>query len=96
MANPHKMNSNVVLQYMCQSVPGQDKPNGNVYTLRNGINTNTPKFTATGKKDAETQAQYKQRKTGNMDINRGLHESWEWYDKCKRRERNKGTCDALH
>lgn len=90
MTNPHKMNSNVVLQYMCQKVPGQDKPNGDVNTLRNGINTNTPKFTAAKKKDTETQAQYEQRKTGNMDSSRGLHESWEWYDKCNRRERNKG------
>ena len=89
MTNPHKMNSNVVLQYMCQWLPGQDKPNGDDNTMRNGINTNTPKFTAT-KNDAETKAQYLNRKARNMDPNRGLHESWEWYDKCKRRERNKG------
>lgn len=94
--NPHKMNSNVVLQYMCQWVPGQNKPDGDVYTLRNGISTNTPKFKATNKKDAETQAQYKQRKNGDMDINTGLHESWEWYDKCKRREQNKGKYNALY
>lgn len=94
--NPHKMNSNVVLQYMCQWVPGQNKPDGDVYTLRNGISTNTPKFKATNKKDAETQAQYKQRKNGDMDINTGLHESWEWYDKCKRREQNKGKYNAFY
>ena len=69
VTNPHKMNSNVVLQYMCQWVPGQDKPNGDVNTLRNGINTNTPKFTATTKKDAETQAQYKQQ--GRMEMEGG-------------------------
>lgn len=84
------MNSDVVLQYMCQWVPGQNKPNGDVDTLRNGENTNTPKFTATNKKDAESEADYKKRKNGNMDTARGLHESWEWYDKCKRRERNNG------
>lgn len=89
------MNSNVVLQYTCQPVPGQDKPNGDVNTLRNGLNTNTPKFTATNKKDKETQADYKARKNGNMDMNRGLHESWEWYDKCKRRERNKGEARLM-
>ena len=83
--NPHKMNSNVVLQFTCQWAPGKVT----VDTLRNGINTNTPTFTATNKKD-ETIQQYKTRKAGNMDINKGLHESWEWYDKCKRRERNQG------
>ncbi|KAJ7333540.1 hypothetical protein OS493_017077 [Desmophyllum pertusum] len=94
VTNPHKMNSDVVLQYMCQWVPGQNKPNGDVDTLRNGENTNTPKFTATNKKDAESEADYKKRKNGNMDTARGLHESWEWYDKCKRRERNNGLFTA--
>ena len=84
------MNGNIVLQYMCQWVPGQDKPDGDVDTLRNGINTNTPKFTATNKKDTEKLSEYKARKNGNMDKTRGLHESWEWYDKCRRRERNSG------
>lgn len=92
--NPHKMNTDVVLQYMCQLVPGQDKPDGDVDTIRNGINTNTPKFTATNKKDAEKLSEYKSRKKANMDKTRGLHESWEWYDKCRRRERNGGLFTA--
>lgn len=88
--NPHKMNSNVVLQYMCQ--PLADKPDDN--TKRNGINTNTPKFTATKKKDAEKRNEYQSRKNADNDNNRGLHESWEWYDKCRRRERNGGLFTA--
>lgn len=71
---------------MCQ--PLADKPDDD--TKRNGINTNTPKFTATKKKDAEKRSEYQSRKNGDNDNNRGLHESWEWYDKCRRRERNGG------
>lgn len=83
--NPHKMNSNIVLQYKCQWVP----QTVDAETLRNGVNTNTPKFTASNKKDENAQ-QYQSRKNGDKDINRGLHESWDWYEKCKRRERNQG------
>ena len=83
--NPHKMNTNIVLQYMCQWVP----ETVDAETLRNGINTNTPKFTASNKKD-ENANQYTSRKNGDKDINRGLHESWDWYEKCRRRERNQG------
>ena len=80
------MNSNIVLQFKCQSDPGKVQ---SLETLRNGINTNTPKFTASRKAD-ETENEYKARKTKDMDQNRGMHESWEWYDKCRRRERNQG------
>ena len=79
------MNSDVVLQYMCQ--PAHDKLTGD--SVRNGINTNTPNFKASNNKQ-ESSASYKQRKKGNVDVNRGMHESWEWYDKCRRRERNQG------
>ena len=80
------MNSNIVLQFKCQSDPGKVQA---LETLRNGINTNTPKFTASKKAD-ETENEYKARKAKDMDQNRGMHESWEWYDKCRRRERNQG------
>lgn len=88
--NPHKMNSNIVLQFKCQSDPGKVQT---LETLRNGINTNTPKFT-TSKKADETENEYKARKAKDMDQNRGMHESWEWYDKCRRRERNQGLFTA--
>ena len=96
--NPHKTNSNIVLQFKCQSDPGKVQ---SLETLRNGINTNTPKFTASRKAD-ETENEYKARKAKDMDQNRGMHESWEWYDKCRRRERNQGenlelnSCGNLH
>mgnify|MGYP000049549289 FL=1 len=85
VTNPHKMNSDIVLQYMCQ--PAHDKLTGD--SVRNGINTNTPNFKASNNKQ-ESLASYRKRKAGNVDVNRGMHESWEWYDKCRRRERNQG------
>lgn len=84
------MNSNIVLQFKCQPVPQTVDDD----TLRNGINTNTPKFIAAKKKD-ETSQEYSSRKDKDKDINRGLHESWEWYDKCRRRERNQGEVDTI-
>ena len=84
--NPHKMNSDIVLQFMCQSTP--DKLT--VASLRNGINTNTPNFRASNN-DKETSQQYNRRKAGDVDVKRGMHESWDWYDKCRRRERNQGA-----
>lgn len=87
--NPHKMNSNIVLQFKCQLAPAKVTED----TLRNGMNTNTPKFTASKKAD-ETLQQYNARKNGDKDKNRGMHESWEWYDKCRRRERNQGLFTA--
>lgn len=47
------MNSNVVLQYMCQWVLGQNKLDGDVYILRNGISINILKFKVINKKDVE-------------------------------------------
>ena len=89
------MNSNIVLQFKCQSVPQTVDEE----TLRNGINTNTPKFTAAKKKD-ETSGDYDSRKNKDKDINSGLHESWDWYEKCSRRERNQGEVlrylNAMH
>lgn len=89
VTNPHKMNSDIVLQYMCQ--PAHDKLTGD--SVRNGINTNTPNFKASNNKQ-ESLASYRKRKAGNVDVNRGMHESWEWYDKCRRRERNQGLFTA--
>lgn len=86
------MNCQVVLQYMCQ----EDVTIRTKYTLRNGANTNTQAYTANKKGSAETEAQYVTRKNGNIQNDRVLFESWEWYDKCRQRNRNKGTNDRLN
>ena len=39
----------------------------------------------------ETKAQMTARQTQSVGSNTGLHESWQWYDKCVIRRRNGGT-----
>lgn len=60
--------------------------------FRDGVTTNRQQFT-TGNQD-ETQEQRAARKNGDVDEDEGLHESWEWYDECYRRERNQGLFTA--
>ena len=38
----------------------------------------------------ETEDSVKKRKAQSVQDKRGLHESFEWYDKCFKRDRNKG------
>ena len=58
-------------------------------TLRNGKETNTQDYTETNDQD-EAQGKLRGRRNGNVKATRGLQESWEWYDACYKRERNKG------
>lgn len=60
--------------------------------FRDGVTTNRQQFTV-GNQD-ETQNQRAARKAGDVDDTEGLHESWEWYDECYRRERNRGLFTA--
>ena len=57
--------------------------------LRNGVNTGTQNYQSG--QDGETFAQYTNRRTNNVAVNRGLHETFDYYDDCYFRERNKGT-----
>ncbi|XP_028417459.1 protein DD3-3-like isoform X2 [Dendronephthya gigantea] len=95
MANQHgchdrDLNCNIVLQYRCQD----DKNNQKLghHSMRNGKATDTPYF---------SKASFTTRANKNWYLNydstsfaRGLHESWEWYDKCFKRHRNKGLFAA--
>ena len=57
--------------------------------IRDG--TSTTKIAHTkATKVTETEQQAKNRKNGDLDVTKGLQESWENYDKCYMRERNKG------
>lgn len=60
--------------------------------FRDGTTTNRQDFSNGAQ--AETQAQRGTRKAGDVNADRGLHESWEWYDECYRRERNRGIFTA--
>ncbi len=54
-----------------------------------GITVSTPKYSKIN--SLFTNYNKKTRKaTAQAVVNRALNEPWEWYDKCARRERNKG------
>ncbi|XP_055882286.1 protein DD3-3-like isoform X2 [Biomphalaria glabrata] len=81
-----KQNCMLILQYMCQD----NDPSADDY-IRNGVETTTSQYT---KPTKDTFADTKNRKSNDVKIGRGLHEPWDWYDKCYLRERNKGLFTA--
>jgi len=89
--DPHKMNCNMLMQYMCDT-----QPNSNVAPtlemqvgLRDGGNTNTPNE-PNSYADILTGATALQ----NAANQNGRHESEAWYYMCKRRVRNRGLFHA--
>eukprot|EP00117_Sycon_ciliatum_P002040 scpid46540/ scgid7447/ Protein DD3-3 len=96
-SDPHKLNCNMVLQYMCQD-HDDSIDNTNDFPLpylRNGDNTNTQQYNAraTGTKN-ETQSQMNNRMTNAVEQDRVIHESWMNYDRCYQRERNRNLFTA--
>jgi hypothetical protein len=103
--NPHKLNCNLVVQYMTEDAAKAAKDvaytDAAKYKMRDGLNTNQQNFNAAASQNkdgvrtyAETQAQYANRKNGNVDQNKVYHEPHEWYDKCQARNRNNGLFTA--
>ncbi|CAB4020076.1 Hypothetical predicted protein, partial [Paramuricea clavata] len=78
------LNCNFVLQYRCQDDTKHQKLNH--HTMRNGRQTNTPQFTKTTYTTRARKDYYLN--YDSTSYYRGLHESWEWYDKCFKRNRN--------
>ncbi|CAF1590822.1 unnamed protein product [Adineta ricciae] len=78
--NPTKQTCNIILQYMCQDA---DVDDSNLDKFRNGVVTTPQQYTP---KPASDQAG----KSADVNTNRRLHESWNYYDRCYNRERNKG------
>jgi predicted outer membrane repeat protein len=78
------VNCQIVMQYMCEDSQST--------TIQNGINTNTNAYSRP--RSDETQEQYAQRRrrdtTDRDNADRGVHESWEYYDSCYNRDRNYG------
>jgi hypothetical protein len=62
--------------------------------LRDGLNTNRQDFTTPKNAAQTTGAGRFARYNKDVDPNRGLHENWEHYDECYRRERNRGLFTA--
>jgi len=71
---------------------GADQASDHRRRFRDGLTTNRQQFT-TGDQD-RSQTERAAAKSGDVDDDEGLHESWEWYDECYRRERNKGLFTA--
>ena len=60
--------------------------------LRDGTTTNRQQFTNGAA--TETVEQTGNRKRGDVEDDEGLHEEWDWYNECYRRERNRGLFTA--
>ena len=56
-------------------------------TIRNGVSTNTQDYERPGELE-ETYNDFKSRFSDQVRLNKGLHESMQWYEKCYIRERN--------
>ncbi|RUS72439.1 hypothetical protein EGW08_019801 [Elysia chlorotica] len=82
--SPQKQNCALVLQYMCQD--DVDSPEGTDDSLRNGAVTTTPAYAQPNKNNVNNE----NRKDNDVKTDRGLHEKWDWYNKCYLRERNRG------
>lgn len=70
---------------------------GNRQRMRDGTTTNRQEFTNPNNGQVNSvnhETERANRKRNNVQPDRGLHESWEWYDECYRRERNKGVFTA--
>ncbi|XP_013392122.1 protein DD3-3 [Lingula anatina] len=88
--DPHKVNCNIVIQYMCQ--PAEFEGNAKD-RLRDGLNTNRQDY-ARPRSNLESRSAFQSRKNNNVKDNRVLFETFDWYDKCFVRERNKGLFTA--
>eukprot|EP00056_Hartaetosiga_gracilis_P022713 m.32523 g.32523 ORF g.32523 m.32523 type:complete len:769 (+) comp9789_c0_seq1:45-2351(+) len=60
---------------------------------RDGLNTNRQEYTNPSSNGLSEQARFN-RKDGDVVRERGLHEDWDYYDECYRRERNRGLFTA--
>ncbi|EDQ91091.1 uncharacterized protein MONBRDRAFT_31750 [Monosiga brevicollis MX1] len=76
-------------EYNC--IYGTDPNNG--MWPRDGVTTNRQEYDQFAN-TAETVGQRQNRFNGDVRADRGLHETWEWYDECYRRERNRGLFTA--
>ena len=81
-----QMNCNVVIQFNCRP-PSNDSDN-----MREGTDPHTNEWRYYWHHHAEeTSVQYKERKDKHVKYDRGVHETFDEYDKCYNRRRNKGN-----
>jgi hypothetical protein len=82
--NPPKQACDLKFQYMCQD---DDMAENDLDKFRNGVETATQTYTAAKQSDQAGKA-------ADVKTTRRLHESWNYYDRCFNRERNKGLFTA--
>ena len=90
---PNKLNCNMVLQFMCQKDDGDDPDK---YTMRDGTSTSRNNYQAPSSRNRgrESESSFKNRQRASSS-SRGMHEPFAWYDKCNKRNRNKGLLVVL-
>ncbi|XP_036355112.1 protein DD3-3-like [Octopus sinensis] len=86
--NPSKRQCNIVLQYMCQKLIVENPRD----RLRDGTSTNTQAYIYRNGYPANLRTYNSYKSIVRTD--RGLHENWDWYDKCMQREQNGGLFSA--
>ena len=73
-----KTNCVNVLQYMCQDA---NTDSNDLNLLRDGINTNQQDYSnANANVNLNNMDDYNKAKNNDVKIERGLHETWDWYD----------------
>ncbi|KAL5250968.1 hypothetical protein ACHWQZ_G016634 [Mnemiopsis leidyi] len=106
-SSPHKLNCDIVIQYMCQNDVDQSALRANLAEnkdnlLRDGLNTQNngyqqPNRQEINENNPNRNAVYTNRMSGNLNqigMGRGYHESMVWYDMCRYREANGGLFTA--
>lgn len=94
-SDPQKLNCDILIQYMCQTSNGLQGANGRLVSpaapriagaesLRDGSSTNTPNTIADPSDTA----------TITANLNKGHHESEQYYYECQTRNRNRGLFTA--
>ena len=61
-----------------------------VTRTRDGTTTATQQFTQPS--EDQNRGNYEGQRNGNVDVNRGLHESYDYYADCSIRQRNESEC----
>jgi hypothetical protein len=88
--DPHKLNCNMVIQYMVMDYDPDETAeelDTNKFTrIRDGTSTQRQDFTQPSENTAEDN--YQNSREGNVKVDRGLHESYDYYADCTIRQRN--------
>ncbi len=82
-----KVNCDLILQFMCQEDMDETSPD----RIRDGVETGSQGYT---QMTGDSKGEHLARKRGDVDVKKGLMESWESYDACNYRERNMGLFTA--